>query len=187
MSAQRVNLGSIDARRAFARARRAFSLVELFIVVVVLAILASLVMPSMANATAPLPRTVGDLLEADFRRARTEAIVNAREMHMVVSAARDRWWLQPAGPTDPALAAPTSMRILGNGNLAPFAGIRLEPTIDGRAAAKSDVAFAIFGTEGLRSNSQLELELIDGAKGHTLIEWRVQPQRSQLVEVIPGT
>jgi Tfp pilus assembly protein FimT len=156
------------------------------IVVLVLAILASLVVPSLANATAPLPRTIADLLEADFRRARTEAIGTVREMQMVVGADRDRWWLQPTGPLDAARAMPTSLRILGNGNLAPFAGIRLEPTIDGRIPSNGLVAFAIFSTEGLRSDSQLELALVATATAQTLIQWRVQPQRSQLTEVDPN-
>ncbi|MEY3142676.1 MAG: hypothetical protein RLY21_1169 [Planctomycetota bacterium] len=174
------------ARHRRCSARRAFSLIEIVIVVLVLAILASLVVPSLANATAPLPRTIADLLEADFRRARTEAIGTVREMQMVVGADRDRWWLQPTGPLDAARAMPTSLRILGNGNLAPFAGIRLEPTIDGRIPSNGLVAFAIFSTEGLRSDSQLELALVATATAQTLIQWRVQPQRSQLTEVDPN-
>lgn len=72
------------------RARRAFTLVEILVVVVVMAILASLVVPSLANATAPLPRALSDLLEADFRRARVESIGTVREIHMVAGADRDR-------------------------------------------------------------------------------------------------
>ena len=182
MNARRTNL---DARRTRASTRRAFTLIEILLVVLVVAILASLVIPNLANATAPLPRTIADLLEADFRRARTEAIGTVREMHMVLDADRDRWWLQPSGPVDQARALPASMRVLGQGNLASFAGLRLEPTIDGRTAPTGAVAFAIFGTDGLRTNSRLELALVASAGAETLIQWRVQPQRSQVAEVRP--
>lgn len=186
MNAPRSNASHGRARHRWCPARRAFSLVEVLIVVLVLAILASLVVPSLANATAPLPRTIADLLEADFRRARTEAIGTVREMQMVVGADRDRWWLQPSGPLEPARAVPASMRILGNDNLAPFAGIRLEPTIDGRTPSNGPVAFAIFSTEGLRTATRLDLALVAAANAQTLIEWRAQPQRSQLTEVDPN-
>lgn len=186
MNPLRANALRKHARHRRCSARRAFSLIEVLIVVLVLAILASLVVPSLANATAPLPRTIADLLEADFRRARTEAIGTVREMHMVVGADRDRWWLQPSGPLEPVRALPASMRVLGNDNLAPFAGIRLEPTIDGRTPSTGPVAFAIFSTEGLRSASRLELALVAAANAQTLIEWRVRPQRSQLTEVNPN-
>jgi prepilin-type N-terminal cleavage/methylation domain-containing protein len=175
----------LGAQRALAALRRAFTLVEVLIVVLLLGILASLVVPSLANATAPLPRTVADLLEADFRRARIEALGAVAQMQLVVGADRDRWWLQPAGQLDPSRALPTSLRVLGNGNLAPFAGLALEPTIDGVAATRGPVAFAVFTPEGLRTGSRLELALVARATGGTLIEWRVPPQRSQLTEIRP--
>ena len=174
---------SVDATRARAALRRAFTLVEVLIVVLVVAILASLVVPSLANATAPLPRTIADLLEADFRRARIEALGTVGQMQLVLGADRDRWWLQPAGQLDPARALPTSLRVLGNDNLAPFAALALEPTIDGVTPALGPVAFAVFTADGLRTGSRLELALVARATGGTLIEWRVQPQRSQLTEI----
>ena len=167
------------------RARRAFTLVEILIVVVVMALLASLVVPSLANATAPLPRAVSDLLEADFRRARVEAIGTVREIHMVAGADRDRWWLQPAGPLNSASALPASLRILGNGNLSPFAGLRLEPTIDSKTLSSGPASFAVFSTEGLRTMTRLELELVASVNSQALIRWEARPQRTQLVELPP--
>ena len=167
------------------RARRAFTLVEILVVVVVMAILASLVVPSLANATAPLPRALSDLLEADFRRARVESIGTVREIHMVAGADRDRWWLQPAGPLDSASALPASLRILGNGNLSPFAGLRLEPTIDSTTPSSGPASFAVFSTEGLRTRTRIELELVASVNSQALIRWEAQPQRTQLVELPP--
>lgn len=171
-----------ESRPTGMSARRAFTLIEVMIVVLVLAILASLVVPSLANATAPLPRSIADLLEADFRRARIESIGTAREIHMVVGGDRDRWWLQSAGAPQPTAALPSSMRVLGAGNLAPFAGCTLQPTIDTKRVPSGPVAFALFSVEGLRSSTQLDLALVGASGSETLMQWRVAPQRSQLIE-----
>lgn len=171
--------------RCLSSLSRGFTLVEIMIVVLMLAILASLVGPTLANATAPLPRTIGDVLEADFRRARVEAISTVREMHLVVAADRAQWWLQPAGAPDAATALPSSTRILGLGNLAPFDGVLLEPTINGGKAPSAATPFAIFSTDGLRSSTRLEIALVNSATTKELIRWRAQPQRTQLTEVPP--
>jgi prepilin-type N-terminal cleavage/methylation domain-containing protein len=162
--------------------RRAFTLVEIMIVVLVLAILASLVVPTLANAAAPLPRAIADLLEADFRRARIESLGSVREIHMVIGGDRDRWWLQPAGAPRQAATLPSSMRVLGNGNLAPFAGCTREPIIDTNRAPTGPVAFALFSPDGLRSDTRLDLALVGARGAGTLLQWRVAPQRSQLIE-----
>lgn len=171
---------AVDPRRRL----RAFTLVEVMIVVLVVAILASLVVPSLASATAPLPRTIGDVLDADFRRARIEAVANVREMHVVVGADRDRWWIQPAGAARTAAALPSSLRILGTGNLASFDGLRIAPIVNGSPAARGAVAFAAFTAEGLRTNSRLEIELIAPAAEQPLARWRVEPQRSSLNDIV---
>lgn len=172
----------VRAGRTRGRRAAGFTLIEVLIVVFIVAILASLVVPSLANAAAPLPRTVGDLLEADFRRARIESITAVRDIQAVVAADRDRWWLQATGPLDPRSALPNSLRILGSGNLAPFAGVRLEPKVDGTAVPRGATAFALFSPEGLRSASALEISLVTGTEPVELMRWTVAPQRAQLVE-----
>lgn len=185
--------------RAAWRRARAFSLMEMLVVVALLGILASLVVPNLAGATTPLPREVGRVLELDLRRARIESIAAVREVQLVVGRERDRWWLQPSGAIDARRALPSSYRVLGSGNLAPYGGLRLGVELDGAAPPNSDIVVFSFNHEGARDAASVALSLLappepespqrgvqddSDAPPAVLMRWRVASQRSVLMEVV---
>jgi prepilin-type N-terminal cleavage/methylation domain-containing protein len=185
--------------RGAARGARAFSLMEVLVVIALLGILASLVVPNLAGSTAPLPREIGRVLELDLRRARIESIAAVREVQLVVGRQRDRWWLQPSGAIDARRALPSSYRILGSGNLSPYAGFTLGVMLDGATPPSSDVVVCSFNSEGARDAVPVEISLIepvvavasddmrgaaDAAEAPVVaMRWRLAPQRSVLEEV----
>ncbi|MBI1304525.1 MAG: prepilin-type N-terminal cleavage/methylation domain-containing protein [Phycisphaera sp.] len=183
------------SERRATRAARAFSLMEILVVTTLLAVLASLVVPNLAGATAPLPREVGRVLELDLRRARIESIAAVREVQLVVGRQRDRWWLQPSGAIDARRALPSSYRILGSGNLAPFAGHRLEVELDGAPPPSSDFIVLSFNADGARDAAPVEIALVEPTNITSssdsdepeppvvAMRWRIEPQRSVLEEV----
>jgi prepilin-type N-terminal cleavage/methylation domain-containing protein len=145
------------------RLARAFTLVEVLIVVTLLAILATLVAPGLANATAPLPQTVVSTLEIDMRRASIEAIGRLTPVALVVSADRNGWWV--AERANLGTPIPGTTRILGNGSLGPFAGYVVDVTVDGVEPAPGDAILCEFNTVGARSGTVLMLQLRPSAAG----------------------
>jgi prepilin-type N-terminal cleavage/methylation domain-containing protein len=185
------------ALRVAWRRARAFSLMEMLVVVALLGVLASLVVPNLAGATTPLPREVGRVLELDLRRARIESIAAVREVQLVVGRQRDRWWLQPSGAIDARRALPSSYRVLGAGNLAPYGGLRLGVELDGATPPRSDIVVFAFNSEGARDAVPVELSLLGPPEQPpqqsgwqadpppaVLMRWRVAAQRSVLMEVV---
>lgn len=161
-------------------ARRAFTLVEVLIVVLILGIMATLALPNLANATAPLTAPIGELLAEDLRRARLESMSLLKETVVVVGADRDRWWIQAAGELDEARALPSSLRILGTGNLRPYAAQRLEVALDGAPPPKGDAVLARFDIEGTRDDAALSIALVGASDDLELARWHVAPQRTRL-------
>jgi prepilin-type N-terminal cleavage/methylation domain-containing protein len=161
-------------------ARAAFTLVEVLIVILVLAILASLVLPSLANASTPLVRPIGDLLEADLRRARIESMGGLRETALVVGAERDRWWLQPLGALGEDRALPSSLRVFGSGSLRPYADHRLGLWRNGAALPAGDAIVAQFDLEGTRDDGAIGFALMDPTGSIELARWTLPPQRTRL-------
>lgn len=171
-------------RCAHAPLRRAFTLVEVLIVVALLAILATLVAPSLANATAPLPRTIVSTLEIDMRRASIEAIGRLTPVAVVVSGDRGGWWV--AELTTPANAIPGTTRVLGRGSLGPFAGYTLDVTVDGMEPPSGDAILCEFNTVGARNASLVTLQLRPAdatnaslAQFGTKTAWRLEAERTR--------
>lgn len=162
---------------------RGFTLVELLIVAVVLAVLASIVVPTLGSATAPLPRPLADLIEHDLRRARIESIGQVREMMVVVGRDRDRWWIQTADAAGAQGALPNSVRILGRGTLAPFEGLALQLRVDGATPPSGDAVIAAYTAQGVRDNRTVDVTLVDQAEGATVARWRIASQRSRLQDL----
>ena len=171
------------AKSMQARPRFGFTIVELLLVVIALGVIASLVVPSLANATAPVPRPVADLLQNDLRRARIESIGSAREMQLIIGQERDRWWLQPASAPDANAALPSSLRVLGQGNLAPFEGLRFELRVDGVTPPRAHTPIATYSSQGARDRRQVDLALLQPLDERAIARWRLEPQRSRLIDV----
>lgn len=162
------------------RCAKAFSLIEVLLVVLVLAIMASLVVPTLAGAAAPLSDQVAATLEADLKRGRLAAMGAMQRTVLVVGADRDRWWLQPDGAIGESLAAESSLRMLGVGNLSPFAGHRIGVEIGGDAPPDGDVVVATFDLEGNRDMNEIGLALIAPGSEEPIVQWTVRPERTRL-------
>lgn len=177
---------------------RAFTLIELLVVVTVLAVLAAAALPGLANAATPAPRPVADLLEADLRRAKIEAMSALQPMQLVVAADRSRWWLQPLGSPNHDNATPASLRAFGFGALEPYRGFTLEVRIDGELAPSEDVPVALFNDLGSRDEREIQITLVppvaalEGGDGNAPSDggeassespidstWRLEAQRSR--------
>ena len=171
------------AQSVRARLRLGFTIVELLLVVIALGVIASLVVPSLANATAPIPRPIADLLQHDLRRARIESIGSVREMQLIIGQERDRWWLQPASAPDANAALLSSLRVLGQGNLAPFEGLRFELRVDGATPPRAHTPIATYSSQGARDRRQVDLTLLQPLDERAIARWRLEPQRSRLIDV----
>lgn len=164
------------------RAARGFTLIEMLVVVVVMAILASVALPTLAGASAPLARPIADLLENDLRIARFEAMGSMRDTLLVVGEARDRWWLQPAGELEPARALPASLRVIGVDTLKPYEGHGISVLINGEEPADGAVILAQFDSEGTRNDTTIHIALTAAMSKSRLATWRLDPRRTRLRE-----
>jgi prepilin-type N-terminal cleavage/methylation domain-containing protein len=177
--------------------RRAFTLIELVVVVAILAVLAAAVLPGLANAATPTARPVVDLLEADLRRAKIEAMSALQPTQLVVAADRRRWWLQPLGELGDDRALPSSLRAFGFGALSPYEGFTLDIRINNVLADAEDVAIAIFDDLGSRDAREVEITIVspatedgngvetdtqmigDGSGAPTQSRWTLEAQRTR--------
>jgi len=167
-------------RRSRRRWASAFSLIEILVVVVVLGILASLALPTLAGAVAPLSRPVADLIENDLRLARFDAMGSMRETVLVVGEDRRRWWLQPAGELSQERALPASVRALGFDTLKPFEAHRLSITVNGEELPDGDAVLVGFDSEGTRNDTTVVLSLVSPVNDTEVARWRIDPRRTRL-------
>lgn len=163
------------------RFAKAFTLVEILLVTLILAVMASLVVPTLANASAPLNGQVSALLDADLRRGRLNSMGAMQPTVLVVGRDRDRWWLQPAGVISEERALDASLRVLGTASLSPFGGHRLEVLLAGTEAPAGDVVVATFDLEGNRDAVEIGFQLVGPQSDNPLAQWTVRPERTRLV------
>jgi prepilin-type N-terminal cleavage/methylation domain-containing protein len=172
----------LAVNRPRARARRAFTFIEVLVVTVILAILAVVAMPNLLSAATPMPEPVGEAIEADLRRARIESISRLEPMVVVVGAARDRWWIaRAAEPNEPLAGA---IRVFGSGTLSPFIGHTLQIAIGTDTPADNEsVIIATFDQFGTRDAGQVTVTLRRftlESEPTTVANWMLEPQRTRL-------
>ena len=170
------------SRRAFSHRAfplRAFSLLELLLVVGVIGVFAGLVIPGFADASRPLGEPVCQTLEADLRRARTEAMVRSESVVAVADAKGGAWWLGLA--RSPGVALDGTRRQLGSGGLS--AAKRAHLVVKTDAAGNTDetdyIVFARFDTLGARDESTTVFELRD-EDGRAAGRWTMNAGRTRL-------
>lgn len=159
--------------------RRAFTLVEVLVVVTIIAILAAVVMPNLASAAAPMPGTIARVLEVDMRRASIEAIGRVEGVVLVVTEERDGWWIAEQDAL--ATPIPGTFRRLGSGPLEPFAGYTLEIDADGAPLAPGDTTVAGFDFVGARDERTLEVRLIAPEVPDAVATWLLEPQCTRFI------
>ena len=157
--------------------RRAFTLIEVLVVALILAIMAALVTPTLTNASAPLPQSIATLLEIDMRRASAEAVARMQSTAVVVSADRNGWWIAPAAT--PETEIPGTRRLLGNGNLLPFAGYTLTIELKGSAADSGNVFLVQFDALGARDAGLVDVGITAPGETEPLAAWTLEPQRTK--------
>jgi prepilin-type N-terminal cleavage/methylation domain-containing protein len=154
--------------------RRAFTLVEVLVVVTIIAILAAVVMPNLASAASPMPGTIARVLEVDMRRASIEAIGRVEAVVLVVTEERDGWWIAEQDAL--ATPIPGTFRRLGSGPLEPFAGYTLEIDADGTPLSPGDVMVAGFDSVGARDPRTLEVRLMAPETPDAVATWFLEAQ-----------
>lgn len=162
--------------------RRAFTLIELLLVVLILAVMASLVVPTLANASAPINDQISVTIESDLKRARLSAMGSMQPTVLVVGADRDRWWLQTAGTVSQDSALEGSLRVLGLGNLSPFTGHRLAVELGGTDARAGDVVVATFDIEGNRDGTEIGLGLLHEEADEPIARWTIRSERTRVAQ-----
>ena len=179
-----MKLATLQLHRVRRQLQRAFTLVELMVVVALLAILATLVAPGLVNASAPLPQTIISTIEIDMRRACIEAIGRLEPVSVVLSGDRTSWWIATVARPDEPI--PGTTRILGNGSLQPFKDYTLAVTVNGEDPSLGDARIVTFNTVGARDSGVVTLRLINSPlKSLTLTDadtgpqWRLESERTR--------
>ena len=156
---------------------RAFTLIEVLVVALILAIMAALVTPTLTNASAPLPHSIATLLEIDMRRASAEAVARMAPTVIVVGDERNGWWIAPEAT--PAAEIPGTRRLFGNGTLLPFAGYALTVELDGSAPDSGDAVLVRFDALGARDAGLVEIGITAPAETQPQASWTLEPQRTK--------
>ena len=161
--------------------RRGFTLVEVLLVAGIIGIFATLVLPGLAGGSQPPADPVRTMLEADLRRARTEAMMRGEPVVAVVGPQGSAWWLGLA--RTPEVAIDGTRRAFGHGGLAPMKGASLEGKAAADETGDEDDArvFASFDALGSRDEHAATIALRDASR-RELAAWRLEAGRTKFAE-----
>ena len=157
--------------------RRGFTLVEVLLVAGIIGVFATLVLPGLTGGSQPPADAVRAMLEADLRRARSEALMRGEPVVAVAEPDGSSWWLGLARSADTEIAG--TRRWFGRGGLAPMKGARL--VVKGEADAEGPRVFATFDALGSRDEGAPTFEL-RGADGRAVRAWTLPAGRTRLGE-----
>jgi len=157
--------------------RRGFTLIEALLVAGIIGIFATLVLPGLAGGSQPPADPVRTMLEADLRRARTEAMMRGEPVVAVARPDGSSWWLGLA--RSPEVAIDGTRRAFGHGGLASMKGASL--LVKDEADATGPRVFATFDALGSRDEGVPTLELRDRS-GRAVESWTLPAGRTRLGE-----
>ena len=161
-------------------ARTGFTFVEMCVVAAILAVFATLVIPRIASARTSAAASVEQLLEADLRRARTEALARAHPIVVVAAHDGSSWWI--AADEEPSTPIAGTMRAFGRGTLVEHGDARLTAALasetGGDHAESAPRIFARFDALGSRDEGIPTLTLTESARRSA--QWTLPAGRSRL-------
>ena len=157
--------------------RRAFTMLELLLVVGLLTLFASIVIPGLSSAPESIAPPVEAALDADLRLARTEAIARAQPVVLATSMNGDSWWI--AARETPDVPIEGSLREFGRGTLVAARGAELHVQGESVRETANTLIVAQFDALGSRDEGALVLSL-QSAGGKPLTEWTLAAGRTRL-------
>ena len=161
--------------------RRAFTMLEMLLVIGLLGLFASVVIPGMSGAQFSSAPLVEGALDADLRLARTEAIARARAVVFVCASDGSAWWI--ADNASPDIPFDGTLREFGRGTLNTAARATLHITTgDGssiRVDNKDARVVARFDALGSRDDNALEF-VLHNAEGSQVGAWSLAAGRTRL-------
>ncbi len=164
--------------------RRAFTLIEMLVVIGLLSLFATIVIPGLSAARLSSAPLLEGALDADLRLARSEALARGREVLMMHADDGTAWWLAESANPDVPLEG--TLRELGRGTLnsASHATLAMVTSDESLTAISHGGSYGVahgvarFDALGSRDEGTLEITLTE--KGAASESWTLAAGRTRL-------